>query len=96
VVNNIGIGELPGQSPLKITPNPVSDGNFSLTVNVPSAQSAVMQIVDIAGKSVYSAPASLKSGDNTIGYTITDVNPGVYFLKLSTSTMTWTKKIVFE
>jgi hypothetical protein len=55
-----------------------------------------MQIVDIAGKSVYSTPASLKSGDNTIGYTITDVNPGVYFLKLSTSTMTWTKKIVFE
>ena len=96
VVNNIGIAELPGQSPLKITPNPVSDGNFSLTVNVPSAQSAVMQIVDIAGKSVYSTPASLKSGDNTISYIIPEVNPGVYFLKLSTSTMTWTKKIVFE
>jgi len=96
VVNNIGIAELPEQSALKITPNPVSNGNFNLSVNVPSAQSADIQIIDISGKSVYSAPVNLKSGDNTISYTIPGVNSGVYFLKLNTVTLTWTKKIVFE
>jgi len=96
VVNNIGIIEPGSLSPMTISPNPVKGCNFRLTVNLPEKQDAAMQVLDITGKSVYSNTLPLKSGENTLEFSMPQLNKGMYVIKLSTATRTWSRKIIFE
>lgn len=96
VVDDNGIEELSGQYGLKVSPNPVTNGFFQMTAKVPSSQNGTMQLIDMTGKIAYSAPVSLAAGDNTLIYSLPNINKGVYFLKLVTSSKMVGTRIIFE
>ena len=96
VVSGAGIGDLSGQTSMKVSPNPVKDGLIHLSVNVSSAQKGMMQLMDMTGKTVFTSPVSLKSGDNSLSYYLPRMNQGIYSLRLTTSNKTWSKKVIFE
>jgi phosphatidylserine/phosphatidylglycerophosphate/cardiolipin synthase-like enzyme len=96
VVDNTGIDVITAQNSLKISPNPVKDGIIHLSVNMPSAQCGMMQIMDMTGKTVFTSPVFLKAGDNALNYSLIRQNKGIYSLRLTTPNKTWSKKIIFE
>jgi hypothetical protein len=96
VVNNIGIIEPGSLSPMTISPNPVKESNFRLTVYGTDMQNAELQVLDITGKSVYSTTLSLKSGENVFEINTPQLRKGMYVVNVSTDTRTWSKKIIFE
>jgi hypothetical protein len=96
VVNTDGIGETSGKSRLVVFPNPVQNGNVSVSCFMPSAEKGSIQLLDITGKLVFEQKVSLTNGENVLNYAFPELNNGTYFLRLTTNRNVWNQKVLFE
>jgi Zn-dependent metalloprotease len=76
---------------VKIYPNPVSNGQFTITSNL--KKEGTYEIVDASGK-VISQGEKLQKGDNKVN--ISGVTSGVYILKVTADGQSVTKKIIVK
>lgn len=76
---------------VKIYPNPVSNGQFTITSNL--KKEGTYEIVDASGK-VISQGEKLQKGDNKIN--ISGITSGVYILKVTADGQSVTKKLIVK
>lgn len=96
VVNTDGIGETSGKSRLVVFPNPVQNGNVTVSCFMPAAEMGSIQLLDITGKLVFEQKVSLTNGENVLNYAFPELNNGTYFLRLTTNRSVWNQKVLFE
>jgi len=96
VKGGIGIDETPGNYRLLAFPNPVQNGNLTVSCFLPSADNGTLQLLDITGKLLFERQVKLISGENVLNYTFSDTYKGTYFLRLTTTGAVWNQKILFE
>ena len=75
---------------MSVYPNP-SKGTFTVNVAAPLADGAVIEVLDITGKRVYSE--SLYSLNNTITL---DAEKGLYLVKVITGSKILTQKLLIH
>lgn len=76
---------------VKVYPNPVSNGQFTITSNL--KKEGTYEIVDASGK-VVSQGEKLQKGDNKVN--ISGVTSGVYILKVTADGQSVTKKLIVK
>lgn len=93
VQSGISVKEVTKQVSLGLYPVPTSN---SLTVNINSNYSdmATLNIMDIAGKTIFTKEVSFKAGSNAIELSTAQLNSGVYFCNFSNKTFNSTQKFV--
>jgi phosphatidylserine/phosphatidylglycerophosphate/cardiolipin synthase-like enzyme len=96
VAHDFGINEPSGKAHLEVLPNPVSNGNLSISINTSKAENVSMQLLDITGKVVFSSPVYLRAGNNILDYKLDNVNKGIYTLKIIKSDCTLNKKLILK
>lgn len=80
--NTFGVPDLDMEYQIGIFPNP-SDGNFTLTMNMPSATDVRMSIFDMVGKEIYTQNMEQVSGVNNRQISLQGLSAGSYILDLS-------------
>jgi Zn-dependent metalloprotease len=90
-----GINENDDNSHFAVYPNPATE---DLTIEFSSAQPQeyTLSMVDVIGKSVYSSSNISAAGSNLQKISLDNVKPGVYFIKLMSSSMKRTEKVVVK
>lgn len=78
VVNNFQDEQI---SISEVMPNPATDG-AQVILNVPTAISGQISIVDLQGRIRETRPLSLASGENVLVLDVAQLEPGVYFAKI--------------
>ncbi|RLD41315.1 MAG: hypothetical protein DRI86_13625 [Bacteroidetes bacterium] len=76
---------------ISIYPNPATD---FLIINTTSEQNMAISIYSTSGQRVYLSKSCLISGEKTIS--LSDIKPGVYFIKLQTQNTTINKRIIIQ
>jgi aminopeptidase N len=74
---------------LKVFPNP-SNGTFTVFTNF--TEDYNIQLIDITGKTIKNST----SGNQILSIDFSDVNAGVYFLKMSTEKESYLEKIIIQ
>ena len=83
-------------SSLGIFPNP-SDANATLVFDTPGGTGFMIEISDSHGRIVKSIPLNnLTSGKQTIGMDVSDLNAGLYVIRLTSSTGSSVLKMIVE
>lgn len=80
---------------LSFFPNP-NQGKFTLEFDAPETGELNIRMVDVSGKIVYSEIITKFSGKYSQEIDIADVGKGLYFLQISQSGKSLTKKVVVE
>lgn len=91
----VGMEEAMQNVVFELFPNP-TDGMFEVTLTGPIGETTDIEVYSVSGSLVYSS--SMNSAGN-IGQSQIDlshVEPGMYFVKLSTSTGVYTKEVVVQ
>lgn len=79
---------------LNIYPNPF-DESLQLVIDAVNAQNITVEIFDISGKLVISEPNhTLNSGTNTLSITTTELNNGMYIVKITTEKGVVAKRVM--
>lgn len=94
-VDNVGVDEQAGITGLEVYPNPANKEmnlSFTLIENGP----LVIGIYSISGKQVYAEQHSSFSGQYLNKLDVDRFPAGIYFLRVSSATGTWNKKIIIE
>ncbi len=78
---------------LKIYPNPVKDTLFIEGMNL-DEKSYSLRIIDVSGKQVYAKKGALTAEEISQGIDVSNLNKGVYFMKISSGEKTTTKKFI--
>ena len=65
---------------LAVYPNPITNGNAVLAVELKNAQSATIKITDVMGREVSSQVADLKAGENQVKLNTENLTSGNYFI----------------
>ena len=82
---------------ISINPNPISSGqNILVNIDLNKSVDMNLQIVDIAGKTVYNQLVKTTEGKNEINIDSHSLNGGMYFLKLSSENGVTTQKIIVQ
>ncbi len=76
-------------------PNP-TEGNITLSYTATKAETATVEMYDLAGKKVYAADWKLNSGINNRQINLIEQAKGFYLLKLNTLQGIGTEKLVIE
>lgn len=77
---NIGIHEI-NETAINLFPNPVS-GILHYEINIKEIAGCYMEIADITGKTLLREKAKLSLGNNSLEVNVSDLSPGMYFLKM--------------
>jgi hypothetical protein len=95
VITSMNKNDLPAQN-LKVFPNP-NDGTFRLTFQLPKNDEVLIRIFDQSGNTVYSEKLQEFKGkyDKEISLN-SKIRKGIYFLNLTQSGHTITKKLLVE
>jgi hypothetical protein len=81
---------------LQIIPNPSNTGAITLSINAPSSNNAVVNIIDAQGKIVYSSSTQLNKGNNIL-MANTALSSGLYMVKVATANgASSTSKLVIQ
>lgn len=95
-VPNVGVNEADPASGIKISPNPIIQGKFTLEYSLENlGEITGIEILDESGKSVKKLNELVKVG-NRIVLNVPELSNGAYFLKLKTGNSDIMKKIVLE
>lgn len=102
-VKKIGYGDYIGleevsQNHVSMTiyPNPVKD-NATLDINLAQNSVATIKVVDLMGRNVIDlGTKSMKAGQNTIELNTSNLNNGMYFVKVASENGVVTKKITIN
>ena len=91
---SVGVNELFVAGVLQVFPNPINSTSL-IQLTLPEAQSVTIDIVDLSGRQVAVVQEKLfAQKTNTLSLNIADLNNGIYFLRVLTSTGAVTKKIM--
>src|SRR5688572_5215656 len=74
-------------------PNPFQN-SFELNLSAPATATADILVVDMTGKTVYTAKQELTKGANTIKVELSNQPAGIYLLKAAASNQTYTNRLV--
>jgi phosphatidylserine/phosphatidylglycerophosphate/cardiolipin synthase-like enzyme len=96
VVNTVGISENSGKSRLTVYPNPVKNGNVTVSCFLPSSDKGTLQLLDVTGKLIFERQVKLTNGENMLKYSFPGSYKGTYFLRLKTTNSIWNQKVLFE
>ncbi len=77
-----------------IYPNP-NAGEFTADVNFQTSTNAYFEVTDIAGKTLMTLPSqNFNAGSQALGFDMTSLTPGIYFLTVKSDVGTSTQKFV--
>ncbi|MFZ4547249.1 MAG: phospholipase D-like domain-containing protein, partial [Bacteroidales bacterium] len=95
-----GIGDVPANETsdnrLHVYPNPIHDGNISITCFTASAGKGTLQLIDVTGKILNQDEIMLIKGENTLNQSFQVSHKGIYLLRLTTANSVWNTKVLFE
>ena len=77
-----------------VYPNPTK-GDVHVRLNSNLTTNASIILSDVTGKTIYSSKTELKEGENTLDFNF-NVSPGIMFLRVTSTTQSVTRKIVFK
>ncbi|MFA4851017.1 MAG: M14 family zinc carboxypeptidase [Bacteroidales bacterium] len=92
-VTNVGLNPGTAFNSVEIYPNP-SDGMFNIIVNTSKAEIANIDIYDMIGNKVYNKKPSFIPGKNRLYIDINELNNGIYFIVVETSSERYTSMLV--
>jgi hypothetical protein len=79
---------------LSVSPNPSSDGRFTINYSVPSSENVTIEVYNIIGQKI-ATPLNLQlKGSGVHSADINIGTPGMYFLRLTTGAENLTQRIV--
>jgi hypothetical protein len=96
VAGGIGINETSVNNRLLVFPNPVQNGNVSVSCFLRSDDKGSVQLIDITGKLLFERSIQLTNGENILNYSFPASYKGTYFLRLTTTNSVWNQKVMFE
>ncbi len=92
--NTVGLDEQVFTNSIKVSPNP-NNGQFAVSLTLADNESVKMEVIDIAGKVVYTENVSGKEGQNTVNVNLANAK-GVYFIKLTSKLGTAVERVVIK
>jgi|GEM_PF-3772813 len=92
--NTVGLDEFAFTNGVVISPNP-NNGQFAVSLTLTDNESVKMEVIDIAGKLVYTENLSGKEGQNTVNVNLANAK-GVYFVKLTSKLGTAIERVVIK
>lgn len=91
----VGINHIDAASILRVYPNPASGAaGFAIEFTAPQAINATIEVVDNAGRSVFSAQQNFKAGVNVTQIPTTQLSTGLYFVRVVSQDVVKTTKIL--
>ncbi|MCP9750981.1 ice-binding family protein [Ferruginibacter sp. HRS2-29] len=72
----------PGKTSLQVSPNPVSQ-TITLSIASKKAETAYIQMIDVAGRVVFSTNKKLLAGTNSLQENVQSFAPGLYTIKIT-------------
>ena len=95
--SDVSPGTAPSFALKRVCPNPVVD-RFNVSFTLPTAASARVQLLDIAGRSVLDQEVgSLGAGTHTVQFSgARDQRPGIYFVRLSQGAQSQSRRVVVQ
>lgn len=81
---------------IKLSPNPISNGNLTIEYSAFEGQNTLIQLFDVNGRNLGTIFEGISKKSNLIEYDISDLQSGVYFLRLTLGDKTVTKKFTIE
>lgn len=91
-----GINENANNNRLQVQPNPVVNGNVTVSCAITSPEEGSLQVHDIAGKLIYERKVALAAGENKLILSLPETLKGLYLMSLTTSKATWNQKVMFK
>jgi choice-of-anchor B domain-containing protein len=82
-------------SHVSVYPNP-SSGHFSLALKMKSADLVKSEILDLAGRVVYTTIQPVSEGSSTIGLQTEGLDAGIYMIRVSGTDFSHTEKLILE
>jgi len=89
-----GIDETNSLKRLVVFPNPVQDGNITVSCFLPMADEGVLQMNDLTGKLIVDYAVKLTLGENILHYSFQHLSKGTYLLRLTTTNAVWYQKVI--
>lgn len=89
--------ENPTVQGFKVYPNPVVNGNLTVSCNLSQgASNGTLQLIDLTGRTVFSRSVTLTNGTNKLSYTFPASYKGTYVIRLITTNHVWSQIVLFE
>ena len=86
-----------GTAALAVYPNPASDGNITLVYDLgKNAQSVDIQLINIAGQSVYAQKQAYTEGLQQLTLPILNLKAGIYFAQIRWNGRVMTQKVIVK
>jgi len=79
---------------MNVYPNPATGSNVRISIHLKQPGSLMFILADIAGKTVRTWEASYQAGEQTETINLSDIAPGIYFLKVTNEGNALTRKIM--
>jgi hypothetical protein len=89
----LGLNKQTGLSNVYVAPNPAQN-ELNIYVNVASKQNANLSLIDVTGKVVLEMSINLNAGKNQNILSLSNINSGVYTLKITGDQQLFTQKII--
>ncbi len=91
----VGISQLDAATSLRVFPNPTTGaGSFSIEFTAPQAIEATIQVLDNAGRVIYTAPEQFKAGLNISQVPVASLSSGLYFVRIISNDVVKTTKLL--
>ncbi len=91
----VGINQLDAATSLRVYPNPTAGASsFSIELVAPQAIDATIQVVDNAGRVVYTAAQQFQSGLNVTQVPVSALSSGLYFVRIVSKDVVKTTKLL--
>lgn len=94
VLNCVGVDEFTNETQVTIYPNP-NDGNFFIAIDSPIEDNATLEIINLQGQVIHGQPIRISSGFKQ-ELNMTDVPPGLYFVRVSGPEFNTVKRVVIR
>ena len=76
-------------------PNPTTE-QVTVSMNLKSAQSVKIELIDLTGKTVLHKDAGVLNGETLQTINVNNITKGIYFLRVSSEGSTQTRKLIIE
>jgi len=80
---------------ISVYPNPAT-GRISVSLQLRENEKAAVEIYDITGRKVISETQAIAAGKSTVSIYTSDLNPGIYLLRIKGKALDYSQKIVKE
>jgi hypothetical protein len=85
----------PGVNDFNLYPNPTQN-EVNVAFNSPVSETINVRIFDMVGKTILTNELGVSEGDNKFSFDLSDLNKGIYFVELNTSSERIVKKLILE